>query len=189
MVGLQGFEITDSDLEAVANWKEIEVVEIIDGKQVTDIGLIALSKLPRLQKIIIGDTAATQKGISSFSGHATLTHFTLINTIIPAQVERIALEGMPKLTSIQLSCEGMKSIQLKNLPQLSELLAFPLSLEEVRFEKLSLIGELDFLDTKLSRIELSDLPKLKRLNVKGTKLPAATLKSLKDLPSQPRVIE
>lgn len=182
-VVIQGFEVADDDLEALAGWKDLEQIDVIDGKKVTDKGVKALATLPKLRELVLAGTAVTAAGVNAFSGHTELTHFTVSNTIVENQVKSLDLKEMPKLRSLCLVCKGMTTVRLTKLPKLEWVTDFPLELEHAEVSGAGSLTELEFRDTRLKKLVLSELPKLESLNLRKTQLDAAAVARIqKDFP-------
>ncbi len=180
-IALQGYEVDDEDLEALAGWKELEVIQVVDGKRVTDTGVRAIARLPRLRRVDLVDTAVTGTGLSAFSGHPTLTNLTLSNTIVKTRVRSLELKDLPALATLTLSAEGITSIRLAKMPRLRELTDFPLAVERAELSDLGELTELDFHGSKLEKLSLSGMPKLESLDVRETQLKDSAVADLKRL--------
>lgn len=170
-VFLQGYEIADEDLEALAGWAGLEQITVVDGKKITDKGAKAVAALPNLRRIVLDDTAVTEAGLNAFSGHKKLIHLDVSNAS-GNKVQNLDLKEMPELQSVVLSFKGMASIRLAKLPKL-ELVEFPLELEQAEISEAGALAELDFRGTKLKKLVLWGLPKLESLNLGKTPLSAA----------------
>lgn len=171
-VGLQGFEVADEDLEALAGWKELEQIDVVDGKKVTDKGVKTLAALPKLRELVLADTAVTAAGVNAFSGHKELARLTVSNTIVENRVKSLDLREMPKLKGLTLVCQGMTAVRLTKLPKLEWVADFPPELEQAEVSGAGALTELEFRDTKLRKLTLSDLPKLESLDLRRTPLGA-----------------
>jgi hypothetical protein len=167
---LYGFRVEDADLRAVASWPGLEQVDVIDGKGVTDKGVMALAALPGLREVVLADTAVTAAGVNAFSGHKELANLTVSNTIVENRVRSIDLKGMPKLQGLVLVCEGMTAARLTNLPKLEWVTDFPAELEEAEVSDAGRLTELEFRGTRLKKLSLSGLPKLESLDLRRTPL-------------------
>jgi hypothetical protein len=174
-VSLQGFEVADGDLEALAGWKALEEIDVIDGKMVTDKGVKALAALPKLRELVLADTAVTGVGLNAFSGHKELVSLTVSNTIVENKVASLDLKEMPKLKGLVLVCPGMTAVRLTKLPKLEWVTDFPLELEQAEVSELGMLTELDFRRTRLKKLAMSDLPKLEALDLRRTPLDADTV--------------
>jgi hypothetical protein len=171
-VVLQGFEIADDDLVALAAWKDLEGVEVIDGKKVTDKGVAALTALPNLRELMLADTAVTAAGVNAFSGRKELRQLTVSNTIVANKVAGIDLKDMPKLQRLTLVCPGMTAVRLTELPLLESVNDLPAELERAEVSKAGALKELDFRGTKLKMLSLTGVPKLELLDLRKTFLDA-----------------
>ena len=179
IVGLQGYEVNDDDLEALADWKDLEELQIVDGKVIGDKGVKALARLPALRRLELIDTSVTGTGVAAFSGHATLTHLTLSNTTLATRVRTLELKDLPKLEQITLSAEGVTGVRLANLPRLRYVGDFPLDLKTADLSDLGDVTELVFRRSKLNKLSLSRLPKLDCLDVRDTELDDKAVADLK----------
>jgi hypothetical protein len=175
VVGLQGYEIADEDLEALAGWKDLREILVVDGVKVTDVGVKAIARLPNLRSVELYDTAVTGKGIATFSGHESLAHLTVSNTIGDGGVEALDIRDAPKLETISLAGEGVTSIVLARLPRLREVSDFPRSLEVANLSGLGRVKDLDFSHTRLKSLSLSDVPLLESLDLRQTRLPEGAI--------------
>lgn len=174
-VVIQGFEVADDDLEALAAWKELEQIDVIDGKKVTDKGVKALATLPRLRELVLADTAATAAGANAFSGHKELTRLTMSNTIVENKVTSLDLKEIPKLQGLTLVCQGMTTVRLTNLPKLEWVGDFPQELEEAELSELRSLTELVFRGARLKKLTVSGLPNLESLDLRSTPLDGDTV--------------
>lgn len=180
VIGLQGYEVNDDDLSALGEWKELEEIQVVDGKAVTDTGAKAIARLPKLRRVELVDTLVTGVGVSAFSRNSTLVSLTLSNTVIKTRVRSLDLKDVPKLETLTLSAEGgITSVRLSKLPRLRELSDFPLDVESAELSGLDELSELDFRGSKLKKLSLSAMPKLKQLDVRDTQLDANTIFELK----------
>jgi hypothetical protein len=172
-VALQGFELTDDDVAALAGWKELDRVDVIDAPKVTDKGVKALAALPKLRVLVLADTAVTSDGVNAFSGHKGLTHLTVSNTVVKNRVTALDLKDLPELKGLVLVGEGMTKLRLTKLPKLEwECVVFPGDLEEAEFSELGSMTQLNFRNTRLKKLALSGLPKLESLDLRKTQLDA-----------------
>jgi hypothetical protein len=177
---VQGYEIDDDDIIAIAKWKKISIVYIIDGKKVTDKGVIAIASSPELTKITICGTSITDVGIGAFSGNKTLTYLNIESYAKDNKTINMALKEMPLLEKLFVGCNGLKSINLSKLPKLQSLENIPSTVTTIELNDLASVDELDFSGTQLDKLTLSALPKLAKLNVQRTKLSRESIKSIKD---------
>lgn len=176
---LQGYEVSDEDVETVAGWTGVERVEVVDGIKVTDAGAKAVARLPVLRSVVLADTAVTGKGLAAFCKHPTLAHLAHSNTVLPGQVKTLDLRELAKLETITLAGEGISRISLTGLPRLREVADFPHSLEVADLSGLGRVRELDFSHTRLKSLSLTDAPKLQFLNLRHTEVPRDTVDALR----------
>ena len=169
-VVLQGFEITDADLMAIAEWQDLETVEICDGKLVGDKGLVALSKLPKLKVLFLSEAAITGDGLLSLSGHKSLARLHITSSILPCRIRNLALKNMPALERLSMNGEGPESITLSNMPKLTELGEFPTTLKSAKFSSLGALMELDFHGTRLEQLSLDKLPNIEMIDLRKTRM-------------------
>jgi hypothetical protein len=179
-VTLQGYEVADEDLEALAGWKGLEEVHVVDGIKVTDAGVKAIAGLPNLHSVELCDTAVTGKGAAAFSKHESLIYFTLSNTIVEGQAKELKLTDMPKLATVSLAGEGITRVVLARLPQVREVSDFPRSLEVADLSGLGRVKDLDFGHTRLKALLISDVPMLESLDLRDTRLPKGAVKVLRN---------
>jgi hypothetical protein len=178
-VGLQGFEVDDDDLEALAAWNALERIEVVDGVKVADKGVKAISRLPNLRVVELADTAISDEGIAAFSKHKKLVHFLYSNANEAGRARVFELKDMPKLETITLCGEGIHTVALTRLPQLREVCDFPRSVEVANFDGLGRVRDLDFSNTRLRSLLISDVPLLQSVDVRQTQLAGAAIKVLK----------
>jgi hypothetical protein len=180
-VVLQGFEAGDDDLEALVAWTELEQIDVIDGKRVTDKGVKALAAMPKLWELVLADTAVTSSGVGTFSGHKELARLTVSNTIVKNRVTSLDLKNLPKLKGLVLVCEGMTTVRLTMLPKLEWVADFSAELEEAELSELGSLTELDFRGTRLKKLTLSGLPNLESLDLRKTRLDADAVAKIQKL--------
>jgi hypothetical protein len=173
-VCLQGFEVADDDLAALAEWPDLERVAVIDGKKVTDRGVKALAARPGLRKLVLADTAVTGAGLAALSGHRSLVHLTVTNANLPNRVAELDLRDLPRLETLSLVCEGMEEIRLRGLTSLRWVGDFPRSLERAELSSLPALTDLDFRGTRLRSLAVSGVPKLEGLDLRDTLLGPGT---------------
>lgn len=179
-VVLAGYEVDDSDLQALADWKGLEVIDVIDGKKVGDNGVKAIARLPKLREVVLADTAVSGIGVSALSSHVALTRLTLTNTVFPSQVKTLALKNLPKLEVLELACEGgISDVRLAAMPRLRELSAFPSDVKSAEISGLGAITELDFRGSKLEKLSISDMPSLESIDLRDTQVNDETVMELK----------
>jgi hypothetical protein len=179
-VTLQGYEVSDEDLEALSGWKDLERLEVVDGAKVTDKGAKAIGKLPKLRSVGLHDTTITGAGVTAFGKHDSLAHFALTNTTSEGQVQSLELKELPKLETVTLAGEGITQVVLANLPQLQRVGDFPRSLEVADISGLGRVRELDFRGTRLKSLSLSDVPLLEALDLRQTELPDGAVAALRN---------
>ena len=167
---LQGFEIGDADMIAIAQWKDIETLEIIDGKSVTDKGLKAISRMPVLKNLAMRDTAITGEGVTALSGSKSLVDLTISSTVIPCRIRRICFKELPSLERLTLNVEGVEAVELANLPKLKEIIVFPTTLTSATVRGLDSLTELDFQNSLLKKLTVGSTPKLQTLDVRNTRM-------------------
>jgi hypothetical protein len=172
---LQGFEVDDDDVAALAKWNELEEIGLIDCKKVTDKGVKELAALTKLRILELADTSVTAAGVNAFSGHKELAHLTVSNTIVDCRVTALDLKEMPKLEGLILVCAGMTTVRLTKMPKLVWVGDFPLELEQAEMTELGSLTELDFRSTRLKKLVLSGIPKLESLDLRRTQLDADAL--------------
>lgn len=180
VVNLQGYEVSDEDLVALAGWKGLEEVHVVDGIKVTDAGVKAIAGLPSLHSVELCDTAVTGAGVAAFSKHQALVHFTLSNTSLEGKVEALELKDLPKLATITLAGEGITRVTFARLPQLRQVSDFPRSIEVVDLSGLGRVKILDLGHTRLKALLISDVPMLESLDVRATQLPEGAVKVLRN---------
>lgn len=169
-VGLQGFGIDDGDLAALAGWKQLRKVKIVDGKGVTDKGVLNVARILKLVEVELIDTSVTGTGLKEFSKHPALVHLVVINTNHASRAESLELSEMNKLETLTLAVEGVSRISLTKLPRLRQVSDFPSSLTRLELSDLGPIEELDLGRTRLTEVSLSGLPKLEGIDLRDTKL-------------------
>ena len=177
---LQGYEVSDEDLVTLAAWRDLEQVEVVDGAKVTDVGVKAIAKLPKLRWLGLHDTGVTGDGPTAFAKHDALTHLSITNTTVKGRVRSLELKDLPKLETITLVGEGITRVVLARLPQLRQAGDFPRSLEVADLSGLGRVKDLDFGHTRLKALLISDLPVLETLDLRDTQVPEGAVKVLRN---------
>jgi hypothetical protein len=179
-VFLQGFEVDNDDLAGVAGWKDVEVVEVADGKKVSDEGVKAVARMAKLRELVLADTAVADGGIATLSGHAGLKRLTVLNTNLRTRIRVLELKDLPKLETLTLACAGVTEVRLADMPVLREVLDFPVELEVAVFTRLGAVTELDLHGTRLHSLLLVGNRELKSVNLRCTRLGDKAVVALKN---------
>jgi hypothetical protein len=151
-VELQGGEIDDDDIITVAKWKKVRAVYIIDGKSVTDKGILAMASSPTLSKISICGASITDLGIEAFSGNKTLSYLNVENYAEGNKIINLTLREMPALENLLIGCSGLKCIKISKLPKLKSLEEIPSTVSTIELSDLASVDELNFSRTQLDRL-------------------------------------
>lgn len=170
-VYLQGYQVADEDLEALAGWTKLEQVAVEDGEKITDMGIKSLTALPKLRRLVLSNTAVTGAGLTAFSGHKELVRLDVSNSIGGNKVKNLELKEMPELQSVILTGKGVTLVRLTKMPKL-EFVEFPMELEEADISEAGALTELDFRGTHLKKLTMLGLPKLESLDLKKTQIDA-----------------
>jgi hypothetical protein len=169
-VFIQGFGITDDDVNTLARWKGLERIDLVDAIKVTDKGVKALASLPKLKNLTLTETEVTSEGVNAFSGHQELMDLSVINTFAKKnRVKNIDLERIPKLKVLTFVCEGLTTIKLSQMPKLNSITEYPLELETLEITEAKELTELELQGcSRLKKLTLTDLPKLTKLDLTET---------------------
>ncbi len=150
-------ETTDHGVKEVASsFPNLESISI-DGRSVTDLGLLALSPLKKLKKISIHDTSVTGAGFYSLATHRNLEFVDLSLSNVSDNIVDV-LVRLPKLRYICLSSSK--------------------KVTGVGFDRLRICKDLEALSLEFTGVndtgmrDLAKIESLKYLNVLGCRLSA-----------------
>ena len=190
---VMGANATDKEMQACAQLKTIRKVSLpAISNQVTDKGVAALSKLPELEELHIGNSQTTDAGLAKLKGLKKLKRMSLTATKISDKGMAL-LKEFPALEGIDVgklnvsaaglaqlaACKNLHTIFINDQPTLTDAV----------FEKLAGMPKLDRLEfartPKVTDRSLLPLKKssLQRLVIVGCPLITDTaVFTLKDLP-------
>jgi hypothetical protein len=97
---LRGRGFGDADLQAVAAWKDLEGLQVIDG-QVTDAGLRQIARLTNLKRLLLWGTRTTGAGLKHLTALERLAYLEIQDTPL-GDADLEALKQLPGLRVLRL---------------------------------------------------------------------------------------
>jgi hypothetical protein len=180
-VTLQGHEISNSDLEYLHTWQNLESIEIIDGKSIDDVGISWALKNRRLKELRLYDTNIGMASFAKMSNHQSLEILEVSNAAFQISLDYVNIEKIENLSKIRLNISSIRSLKIATLPNLTEIELSSTKIKHATVADIPKIEELDFSYTEVELFQLTNAPKLRRLNLKKTKITTKDFETLSNL--------
>ena len=118
VLSFQGLPVTDSDLEFLADYPEIRLLDV-SGTRITDKGLAHVSEISALQMLYLYQTAITDAGVKRLRNLNELVTLDIRNTNVTdesvAVLKKLKSLSFLSITGTQISWEGVEELS-KALP-------------------------------------------------------------------------
>lgn len=183
---IEDTDITDAGLQALAASKTLATINLRDVKKVTDDGVIALTKLPRLSGLYLGHTRVSDKALEAIGNCPKIDRLGFVKDKITDDGMKY-LCNLPNLIGIDLSETEVTAEGLKHLP-VDKLMVLNLQGTQIGGKDLTVISRFHNLrELNLSGCTIGDanfseifkLTKLAKLNIQQcpvTHYPIAEMK-------------
>jgi serine/threonine protein kinase/DNA-directed RNA polymerase subunit RPC12/RpoP len=187
VVRLKDTKVTDADLEPLAAFPQLRILDLTGATNVTDSALKGLASLTRLQELYLGQTTVTDAGLKDLAPLTNLQKLGLEATgVTDAGLKDVAV--LTQLQYLNLGRTAVTDAGLKDLAPLTQLQVLGLyhtGMTDAGLKELAAFPQLQKLmlgDTAVTDAGLKDLAglkELKRLEVPRTKVTATGVQELK----------
>ncbi len=195
-LSLEGSRVTDRGMALVANFTDLEFLNLLGCRGISDAGVLKLRPLGKLADLDLSETAVTSKGLAVVSSMPALESLGILQTKVD-DAGLAALSGCHRLRHLDIQHTAVTGEGLAHLAGLPKLSNLTLGQSPARDEHLAFLKELPAL-RELALVECPNLigtfaahlaagtPRLSRLHIVNCPVksePLIQLRALKNLSS------